>query len=354
MAERKRRARRAGLITGAVALGVGAAAAAGVAAERAFLRRERQRPDPFKGEDYGMRHGRSIGPVASIDGTLLNVEEIGAGPTVVFVHGFSLNSTLWHHQIKDLPSQMRMVMYDQRGHGYSGLPPSDDWSLDALADDMEAVIRDAANREPVIIVGHSMGGMTLLKYVERYPEAIGPRVRGLVLVDTTSADVMGGLLPTTARRVQAAIEGLNEIAMRALQGRTDNVDLFRKRANNLVYLMTRLMGFGHDPSPTQVAFIEQLLSEVPSSVWFKLIPTMLGMDVSQALESINVPTLVIVGERDKLTPTAAAERIADGIPGAELVVLHDTGHVPMVERADEFNRLLTKFVARVTAAEAAR
>jgi pimeloyl-ACP methyl ester carboxylesterase len=350
----RRRARRAGLVTGAITLGVGAAAAAGVAAQRAFLRRERRRPDPYGDEDYGMRRGRSIGPVASFDGTLLNVEEIGTGPTVVFSHGFSLNSTIWHHQMKDLSSEIRMVMYDQRGHGYSALPPSEDWSLDALAQDLEAVIRDASNREPVIVVGHSMGGMTALKYCELYPDAIGARVRGLVLADTTSADVMGGLLPSAARRLQSGVEGLQEIAFRALQGRSDNVDRFRKRANNLVYLGTRLMGFGPDPSPTQVAFLEKLLSEVPSSVWFKLIPTMLGMDVSRALQAINVPTLVMAGERDKLTPLAAAERIADSIPRADLVVLKDTGHVPMLERPEEFNALLRRFVARVTTTEASR
>jgi len=354
VAEGQGRARRAGLITGAIALGVGAAAAAGAAGTGAFLRRERKRPDPHKGEDYGMRRGRSIGPVASFDGTLLNVEEIGTGPTVILSHGFSLNSTIWHHQMRDLSSEIRMVMYDHRGHGYSGLPPSDDWSLDALAHDLEAVIRDAANREPVIVVGHSMGGMTLLRYCELFPDAIGARVRGIVLVDTTSADVMGGLLPAVARRLQAAVEGFEEVAMRALQGRTDNVDQLRARANNLVYLGTRLMGFGRDPSPTQVAFIEKLLSEVPSSVWFKLIPTMLGMDVSRALASIGVPALVIAGEKDKLTPLAAAERIADGIPRAELVVLADTGHIPMLERADEFNTLLRRFVLRVTTADASR
>jgi pimeloyl-ACP methyl ester carboxylesterase len=353
VADRKR-ARRAGLITGAIALGVGAAAAAGAAGTRAFLRRERNREDPFRGEDYGMRRGRSIGPVASFDGTLLNVEEIGAGPTIVLSHGFSLNSTIWHHQMRDLSSEMRLVMFDHRGHGYSGLPPEDDWSLDALAHDMEAVIRDAANREPVIVVGHSMGGMTLLRYCELFPDAIGARVRGIVLVDTTSADVMGGLLPAVARRLQAGVEGVQEIALRALQGRSDNVDQLRQRANNLVYLGTRLMGFGQDPSPTQVAFIEKLLSEVPSSVWFKLIPTMLGMDVSRALSAIDVPALVIAGEKDKLTPLAAAQRIADGIPRAELVVLPNTGHCPMLEQPEEFNGLLRRFVARVTTAEAAR
>ena len=342
------------MITGAIALGVGAAAAAGVAAERAFQRREQKRPDPFKDEEYGMRRGRSIGPVASFDGTLLNVEELGTGPNVILVHGFSLNATLWHHQMKDLSSEMRLVMYDQRGHGHSGLPLSDDWSMDALAHDIEAVIRDVSNREPVIVVGHSMGGMALLRYAELYPEAMGARVRGLVLVDTTSADVMGGLLPTIARRMQAAIEGASDVGLRALQGRTENVDLLRSRTNKLAYLLTRLTGFGHDPSPTQVAFIENLLSQVPSSVWFQLIPTMLGMDVSSALNAINVPTLVIVGERDKLTPLAAAERIAEGIRDAELVVLPDTGHVPMLERAEEFNNLLRRFVARVTATEAAR
>ncbi len=114
------------------------------------------------------------------------------------------------------------------------------------------------------------------------------------------------------------------------------------------------MGFGSNPSPTQVAFIEKLLSEVPSSVWFKLIPTMLGMDVSGSLGAIDVPALVIVGEKDKLTPLAAAERIAGGILGAELVVLPDTGHVPMLERADEFNALLRRFVLRVTTADASR
>jgi pimeloyl-ACP methyl ester carboxylesterase len=103
-----------------------------------------------------------------------------------------------------------------------------------------------------------------------------------------------------------------------------------------------------------VAFVEKRLSEVPSSVWLKLIPAMLGVDVSRALEAINVPTLVIVGEKDKLTPLAAAERIADSVPQAELVVLKDTGHVPMLERPDEFNALLRRFVARVTTAEASR
>jgi pimeloyl-ACP methyl ester carboxylesterase len=342
------------MITGGIALGVGAAVAAGVAAERAFIRRERRRPDPYRDEPYGTLRGTAIGPVAASDGTLLHVEEIGSGPTVVFSHGFSLNSTLWHHQIKDLPAHMRLVLYDHRGHGRSGLPPSDDWSLDALARDLESVIRDASPDEPVVIVGHSMGGMTALRFCELYPDALGSRVRGLVLVDTTSADVMGGLLPSAARRVEVAIQGLQEAAMRALASRADHVDMFRSRAANLVYLGTRLMGFGRNPSQSQVAFVETLLSQVDSHVWLNLLPAMLGLDVREGLRSISTPTLVIVGERDRLTPLSAAEAMAKSIPGSELEVLENAGHTPMLEQHERFNELLVRFIARVEATDAAR
>lgn len=352
MADRKPRAKRAGIVTGALAVGVGALVAAGVGAERAFLRREQRRPDPYKDEEYGTRHGRSIGPVASFDGTLLHVEEVGSGPTVVLSHGFSLNCTLWHHQIEELAGDMRLVLYDHRGHGFSGLPPSEDWSLDALAHDLEAVIRDAAPDEDVVIVGHSMGGMTALRYCELYPEAIGTRVRGLVLVDTSSADVAAGLLPNVAGRVEILYQGMQEAAMRVLAGRADHVDRFRSRAANLVYLFTRLMGFGKNPSQAQVAFIDRLLAQVPSHVWVSMLPALMAMDVSEKLPLITVPTKVIVGENDHITPMSAAERICDAIPNADLVVFPNTGHVPMLERHEEFNDLLRKFVAEVHAADA--
>jgi pimeloyl-ACP methyl ester carboxylesterase len=348
VAEKRSRAKRAGLITGGIALGVGAAVAAGVAAERAFIRREQRRPDPYRDEPYGTLHGRSIGPVASSDGTLIHVEEIGSGPTVVLSHGYTLNSTLWHHQIKELSGSMRLVMYDHRGHGHSGLPPSEDWSLDALARDMEAVIRDSAGDEPVVLVGHSMGGMTLLRFCELYPDAIGSRVRGLVLVSTSSADVIGGIVPP-ARRVETAIQGVQEAVLRVLAGRADHVDTFRSLSGNFSYLMTRLMGFGKNPSQHQVAFVEELIQHAPSHVWFSLLPSIVGLDVRAGLPTITVPTLVIAGDRDRLTPLSSAKAIVAEIPGAQLEIFPNTGHTPMIERHERFNKLLTEFVARVGA-----
>lgn len=347
--------RKAGIVTGAIAFGIGTAVAAGVAAERTFVRRDRGRFDPFRDEKYGTVRGRAIGPVASFDGTLLHVEEAGAGPvTIVLSHGFSLSLLQWHHQIQDLAAGARLVLYDHRGHGRSGRPPSDDWSLEALARDLDAVIRDAAGDERVVLLGHSMGGMTVLKYCELFPEAIGTRVAGLILADTTSADVMGGMLPGVARRVEAAFQALQAMTMRALAGQADRVDRLRARAGDLSYLSTRLMGFGPKPSPSHVAFIEWMLSETPSEVWLNLVPTLIGLDVHDALPAIDVPTLVAVGDRDRLTPLHAAERIAGAIPSAELVVFEETGHVPMIEHPDEFNDHVRRFLARVEQAAAAR
>lgn len=337
---------RRGQVGGLIALGVGAAAASAVAAERALVKRDRARPDAYSDEPYGQLRGRAIGPVASKDGTLIHVEEIGAGPTIVFSHGFSLNCTLWHHQLKGLAADHRLVFYDHRGHGHSGRP-TEDWSLDALAHDLDAVINDVSPNEPVIVVGHSMGGMATLKFCELFPEKIGPRVSGIVLADTTSADVMGGIMPAVGRRIRAGIQGLQDVSFRMLAGRPARVDRLRKGVGDLAYIGTRLMGFGPSPSPAQVAFVDRMLREVDSSVWINLIPAMLGLDVTETLPAIDVPTLVVVGKSDRLTPILAASRISEGIANSRLVVIEGAGHTPMLEKHEEFNGLIREFAAEV-------
>jgi len=336
----------AGIVGGAVALGVGAA----IAAERAVVVRDRRRLDPYKDEGYGELHGRSIGPVASFDGTLLNVEDAGRGPTLVLSHGFSLNLRLWHHQIKDLTADHRLVLYDHRGHGGSGMPPGDDFSLDALARDLHAVIRDAAPDERVVLVGHSMGGMAVLAYAGLFSKQIGEQVAGLVLVDTTAADVMDGILPYgIGRRAQAAFQAVQEGLFAALAGRPDRIDRLRSSGGDLHYVATRLMGFGPDPSPAQVSFVDRMLSEASSYVWMKIVPEILALDVRDVLPAIDVPVMVIVGARDRLTPPGSAARIVEVISDAELVRLHDIGHTPMLEAHDAFNAHLRRFTARALA-----
>lgn len=337
---------RRGWLRAAVAVAaVGAGIAGGVAAERAYVRRDRRRPDPHRDEQYGTLHGLPLGPVESFDGTVLNVEEIGQGPAIVLSHGFSLNLTLWHHQIKDLASDARLVMYDHRGHGWSGRPPSNEWSLAALARDLDAVL--TATGEPAVVVGHSMGGMAALKFCEMFPEAIGPRVRGLVLVDTTAADVMGGMVYGAPRRARATAQALQEGLMRALSGRSGALDRVRANGSAMAYLGARALGFGPDPAPSHVDFVERMLAAVPSDVWEHLLPMLLGFDVTPVLESITVPVLIIVGSHDRLTPPGASVRMSRALPDAELVILQGAGHSSMLERHEEFNDHVRRFMAHV-------
>lgn len=339
----RKKARRRGLLLGTLAAG----AAAGLAAERYLVGRDRRRPDPEAREQFGELRGRTVEPVESFDGTKLHVEVAGrSGPTIVFAHGFSLNLTLWHYQIRDLPPTFRLVLFDQRGHGRSEKAKNGDWSLDALAKDLEAVIRAHGGPDPVAVIGHSMGGMGLLRFVELYPELIGTRVAALGLVNTTAADVMGGIFP---RRISAAFQMVQEGAVRVLASNSGRVDALRGRTRDLAYLAVRGAGLGPKALPSVVEHMDRMLNETPSEVWAKLLPALLAMDVTKVLDVIDVPTLVVTGTHDKLTPPGAAERIAAGIKNSELVVMRDVGHMSMLERPHSFNARLRAFLAGVPA-----
>lgn len=330
-----------GLLLGAIATG----AAAGLALERYLVGRERGRPDAEAHEPLGRLRGTPIGPIASFDGTPLHVETIGTGsPTIVLSHGYSLNLTSWHYQIRDL-ADYRLVLYDHRGHGRSGAASGGDWSLEALARDLDAVLR-AAGQGPVVVVGHSMGGMAALKYCELFPEAVGERVVGLVLADTTAADVMAGVLPGGARRLEAAVQALQEAAIPALAWLDPRrADRLRKRASDLVWLGARFTNFGPKASPAQISFVEQMFQATPMETILALLPAMKGLDVTNVLEVIDVPTLVVVGALDRLTPPGAARRIAAAVKRAELVTIAAAGHMVMMERPDAFNAPLRTFLA---------
>ncbi|MGH2784088.1 MAG: alpha/beta fold hydrolase [Actinomycetota bacterium] len=339
--------RRRGILLGALAAG----ATAGLVAERYFVGRDRRRPDPEAKEPFGELRGDPAA-VTSFDGTRLHVETHGpaTAPTLVFVHGFSLNLSIWHYQVRDLPPAHRLVVYDARGHGKSEKARDGDWSLDALARDLEAVVREHGGPGPVVLVGHSMGGMTVLRFAEMFPEQIGTRVGGLALVNTTAADVMGGMLPGAARRAAAAIQMIQEGAVRALASNAGRVDRLRGRSRDLAYLAVRTMGLGPKALPSVVEFTESVLAETPTEVWASLIPALIALDVSEVLDVIDVPTLIIAGSHDRMTPTGAAARMANAIKGAELSMIRDAGHMSMLERPQSFNARLRGFLARVPTA----
>ncbi len=339
------RARRRGILLGTLAAG----AAAGLAVERYVVGRDRKRPDPEARESFGEMHGRAEA-VGSFDGTRLHVEIFdGDGPTLVLAHGFSLNLGMWHYQMRDLSPAYRLVLYDHRGHGRSEKAKRGDWSLEALARDMEAVVRAHGGDDPVVIVGHSMGGMTTLKFCEVFPELIGSRVAALALVNTTAIDVMGGMLPGAARRLAAGFQMVQAGAVRALASNASRVDRLRGRTRDLAYVTVRWAGLGPKALPSLVEFMDRMLSECPTDVWAHMLPDLLALDVTTVLDVIDVPTLVVAGTHDKLTPPGAADRIGAAIKGAELAVVNDAGHMAPLERPHSFNARLRAFLASVPA-----
>src|SRR6266542_3643159 len=187
---------RAAIAGGAILAGLVGVAAIGAVR----VRQARTRPDPERGQPLADRPGPEH-RMRSFDGTELAVNVVGReGPevsTLVFAHGFGLDMTAWHYQWKHFSKEYRCVLYDQRGHGRSAPALHGDYSIAALGRDLKMVIDAETGHGPVVVVGHSMGGMSILSLASQYPQEIGRRVRAVVLADTAasdiSTDVLGGL-----------------------------------------------------------------------------------------------------------------------------------------------------------------
>jgi pimeloyl-ACP methyl ester carboxylesterase len=331
-----------GLLAGGLLLGVGA----GVTLERALVGRDRRREDPEAGEPFGGIRGAPA-TLASHDGTRLYVEELGQGPCLVFSHGFSLTQDAWHYQRRDLPERYRCVFYDQRGHGRSGRPRGNDYSLEALAGDLKAVL-DWTGEERVVVVAHSMGGIASLQFAELFPEELASRVAGLVLVGSTYVDTVRGMTAAVSAWGSAwAQRTLITGAFRFMGQDPARANQLRRRGSDLGYLGTRLFGFGSNPSPSQVAFIDQTLAGTDVEVWAKVFPSLVDFDLSESLEAVSVPALVAVGDKDRLTPPTAARHMADTIPGSRLLILEDAGHCAFLEEHEVLNAEIVAYADEV-------
>lgn len=333
-----------GWVLGAAAAGIGA----GLAAERFLIGRARLRADPHSEIDYGRITAPRSYEVPSYDSSTLVAYESGAPRApdgAVFLHGYSLDHTIWHHQIESLDDSRRYVYYDARYHGRSEpeSPVDSPVTTEVLARDLEAVLRRSGLRR-VVLVGHSMGGMTVLEFCRRFPQLLGDPVAGLILLNTTFTDalktVVGAeVIGAVDRRLRRVVEGLlrDPRSSRA----------FRLKGGDLSWLLVRLFGFGPHASPAQVDHVRRLLAQFPSPPLIEIFRGLRDFDMTGALDAINIPTLIVAGGDDRITTVMASERMAEEIPGATLEVLEDTGHMVMMERHERFNELAGNFIDRV-------
>jgi pimeloyl-ACP methyl ester carboxylesterase len=340
----------AGLVVGAVAAGTGAV----FAAEKIVVGRQRLRPDPEAAEPLGELRGRPLTVLAD-DGVPLHVEINGADDapvTVIFCHGYTLNQDCWHYQRRDLGGLGRLVFWDQRGHGRSGTSgrsgpvPA---SVDQLGADLHSVLAAVApGKAPVVLVGHSMGGMTIMALADQHPGLFGPKVIGVVLISTAASGVdptawLPGPLRPVARQVAPPILRGAARGIRAAL-----VERSRQAAGDLAFLGTKYIAFGDSRiSPALVDFLERMIRATPVSVIAEFYLALLGHDKQAALGVLGrVPVVVLSGDRDRLVPAGLTGRLAAAIPGAGLILLPGAGHVVILERPVEVNEAITGLVAR--------
>jgi pimeloyl-ACP methyl ester carboxylesterase len=306
--------------------------------------------------------------VQADDGVLLSVEEIGprdAPLTVVFVHGYTLSMASWTFQRRTLAAGLatanghrpdaRLVFYDQRGHGASGRGTPDRSTIEQLAKDLAVVLKTRVPDGPVVLVGHSMGGMTIMGLASLAPELFGTRISAVALISTSSgqlADLNFGL-PELLTRVRAAAF---PVAAWTMRRRPAFAERTRRIMADLVSAVTRSLSFASaDVDPALGQYVDAMIAGTPVDVIAEFYPALAGLDETGSLEPLRtIPTLVLTGDKDKMIPLAHSELIMDQLGAvenalAEFVVVPDAGHLVLLEKPAEVSDALTALIRRVAA-----
>lgn len=344
--------RHAGLLGAVAAVGIAAGGiAAGVAGER-YVRRRRDRPDddPYIDELFGALPFDDHFGVTTKDGVDLYVETVDGppDPTLVFVHGFCLDMGTFHFQRQEFGGEYRIVLYDQPGHGRSGRLPRGEYTIDALGAGLRAVLDKAAPSGKVVLIGHSMGGMTIMALAEQAPELFAERVAGVVLISTSAGrlnQVTFGL-PEVVSRFHGPLLPVVRSAGRLT---TAVADRARRASSDLAWLLTRRYGFGTArPSPSLVSYVEKMNSTTSTEVIARYVHTLYTHARLPALATLRtVPVLVVCGDTDVLTPLAYSEEIVRELPDATLEVVEGGGHVVLLEYAETVNDAIRDFLDRL-------
>ena len=348
-----------------VSLGVGLAAAGigaaiGVAAERVTTGHPLAgRRVPSDGEDYGgLRVPGQV--VVADDGTRLHVEVEEPPPgedvpvTLVFCHGYTLSQDAWHFQRKMLReiedrrlagTRFRMVFWDQRGHGRSQFGDPAAATLDQLGSDLERVIQAVAPTGPLVLIGHSMGGMTVMALARRRPDLMAERVIAVALVSTSAGGLDG--VDLGLPRLSASLLRFAEPTLQALIRTPRLVERTRQAASDLETVVLRRYSYASPVSPALAEFTAAMITATRLDVVSAFLTALLGHDELEALAAFDgVETLVISGDKDLLTPAEHSDEIARRLPNAEHVVVADSGHMTLLEHPEIVDEHLIDLMER--------
>jgi pimeloyl-ACP methyl ester carboxylesterase len=373
--KRRRRWRIVGGVAGGVLGAAATGAAFGVAARWSQLSRERRAEiDPASEggtppDELGATPPGTPWSVTADDGIRLAAEVIepvgDAGPaarrargarraelTVVLVHGFALDRRCWHFQRRALAELadpvVRLVLYDHRSHGGSERASRASCTIAQLGADLDAVLRALAPEGPLVLVGHSMGGMAIMALAEREPALFEDRVAGVALLNTSAGEVGAQGLPAPfLSRHNPLTRTVGALA--GWQPRL--VERARTLVNDLVWGVTRAYAYGdRRVSSWLVDFVHSMISMNAVDALVDFMDTLDSHDRVAALPALaGCESLILTGDADRIIPAQHSEVIAAELPNATLVELPGVGHLAMLEQPDAVDDALAELLARVAA-----
>lgn len=309
-------------LAGAVAAG----AAARVASDRG---REKRRGRRGEQVPFGSLHSTPRAVLAT-DGVSLNVEVDEPGDdalplTVVFVHGWVLDLDCWHYQRAALRGRARLVFFDQRSHGRSGRSDPRSCTLDQLGQDLRMVLEEIVPDGPIVLVGHSMGGMSVMALAAEHPDLVSERVVGVVLISTSAGNLLSSRSPIG--RVQPL---LGRLTFLVDQGR--KLDAFP---------LVKHYAVGPQAPEKYADMTDEMITRAPTYLFWDFYPNFVTLDLYTALPALpGKHTIVIQGGKDQITPPQHAQKIADLLEDSQLVVFPDAGHMIILEEHERIDELL--------------
>jgi pimeloyl-ACP methyl ester carboxylesterase len=280
------------------------------------------------------------------DGTKLEVQILGLanGPTVILTHGWGNDGDAFYYVKRQLGEHVRLVFWDLPGHGRSSRAVNNDYTTERLAADLRAVI-ESCGSEPVTLVGHSLGGMTVLTLCRLYPELLNTRVASLVLVHTTYTDP----LRTTS------MSGLYKALQKPLLEPLLHLTIWLSPVvwlmnwisywNGSAHRSTARQSFAGTETRGQLNFAASYTVQTSPAVLARGALGMLRYDAQDALARITVPVRVIAADGDSVCLPEASQFMAATIPSARLHTLGPARHLGLMERNEDFSRLLESAVA---------
>ena len=285
------------------------------------------------------------------DGILVHWYEYGdvhahdASVTVVFIHGFTLAAESYYRQVNHLRARWpsaRILLLDVRGHGQTGKVDPALCTVEGAADDTLAVLRARGVDGPVILVGHSLGGLVALNLVRRCPEELRGRIAGIVLVATSIEALADQGVP------QILASPIADEVYNAVESQPRDAMLFREQAAKILAPTLAVAVFHRDIPYDIVQFHAAMIHETPLETFVGYFDDLQRHNELAADHHLDgIPGYVIAGEKDVVTPLSQAERLIEVWDGAHLQIAPDAGHMIPLEAPEILNAAIDRLLLRI-------